>query len=93
LGDRTLLVVEGLPGYIDCALEVPIGLLRFEKTLSEEAIALGQVLAGVPDPEFLDGSLGIFGYPVDQGPGRTEGLRELLPHHHDVGDGRPRRTR
>jgi hypothetical protein len=88
-----LLVVEGLPGYIDCALEVPIALLRVEKTLPEKAIALSRVLAGVPAPEFLDGSLRIFGYPVDEGLGRTEGLRELLSHHHDVGDGRPRRTR
>jgi len=79
LGDRTLLVVAGLPGYIDCALEVPIALLRFEKTLPEEAVALSRVLAGVPAPEFLDGSLRIFGYPVDQGLGRTEGLGELLP--------------
>lgn len=79
LGDRTLLVVKDLPGALDRTLEVTMGVLHFEKTLPEESVTLRRLLALVPAPEFLDGSLGICGYPVEHGPGRTEGLGELLP--------------
>jgi len=93
LDERTAFDGEGLLGDLDRALEVTMGVLSFEETLPEAAVALSRVLSSVPAAQVLDGSLGIFGYPVDQGPGGTEGLGELLPHHHDVGDGWPGRTR
>ncbi len=74
LGEREPFRLECLPDYIDCALEVTMGVLHFDETLPEEAVALSRVLAGVPAPEFRDGSLGIFGYPVDQGLGQDRGL-------------------
>ena len=93
LDERTPFEGEGLLGDLDRALEVTMSVLSFEETLPEAAVALSRVLSSVPASQVLDGSLGIFGYPVDQGPGGSEGLGELLPHHDDVGDGWPGRTR
>ncbi len=85
--------VERRPGYPDRAVEVPIRLFCFEETSPQEAVALSRVLAVVPTPERLDGSVGISGYPVNQRLGRAEGLSELLPDQHDIRDGWPARTR
>lgn len=92
LDERTPFDGEGLPGDLDRALEVPIGVLGFEKTLPEEAVALSSMLACVPSAQLVEGGVRILRDPVDQGPCRPEGLCELLPDQHDVGDGRPGRT-
>jgi hypothetical protein len=85
--------VEGFPGSLNGSLELNVRGLRVKESLPEEAVALSWVLAVVPAPEVPDGSVGISGYPIDQGLGRAEGLSELLPDHDDIRDGWPARTR
>jgi hypothetical protein len=71
--------VEGFPGSLNGSLELSMPRPRIKKSLPEEAFALVRVLAVVAAPEFLDRHVAILGYPVNQRPGRPEGLSELLP--------------
>ncbi len=85
--------VESFTDSLNSLLELSVRGLRVKESLPEEAVALVRVLAVVPAPQVPDGSVGISGYPIDQGLGRAEGLSELLPDHDDIRDWWPARTR